>query len=140
MDTKNLYCTGEMGEIEKLRNCASHRKKRAAEKRPRPWDVSVRAAREKKSGPLVKKSGPLMKKSGPHFRQNNLFCSFVRYATFTNYPPSSLHPSPSTLHQYPGATKKSLTRVSRASCARTRVAQGPLKRACKNKTKPKKTK
>jgi len=48
MDTKNLYCTGEMGEIEKLRNCASHRKKSGPQKNvPGPGTFLC--------GPLVKK-------------------------------------------------------------------------------------
>ena len=64
----------------------------------------------KKSGPLVKKSGPLMKKSGPHFSQNNLFW-------FPGNSHSSLITHLSSLityHFFPGATKKPLTRVSRA--------------------------
>jgi len=62
-----------------------------------------------KSEPLFSKSEPLFSKSEPLFSQNNLHCQTIRSPAILP-PPSTRHPPPGP----PGATKNSLTRVSRA--------------------------
>ena|GEM_PF-4448108 len=60
------------------------------------------------SGPHFFMRGPHFFTSGPHFFVPGPGIFFI---PFTNYPPSTLHPPPSTNKHNPGATKKSLTRV-----------------------------